>query len=114
MTFCPARPDGHGSSLEGMDGHPEWHVDIDLFGDDEAIFARATLHAQHVTIVGRGAARACPGVRADLRMGDTAAVGAALEDLGRQLAGRTAKPRKRSPGPELARRKDHDHHAHRS
>ncbi len=97
-----------------MDGHPDWHVDIDLFGDDEVIFARATLHLEHATLVGRGASRTCAGVRAGVPMGDTAAVAAALQDLGHQLAGGRAHAPKRSAREHPLRRKNHDQHAYRA
>lgn len=95
-----------------MDEHPEWHVKIELFGEEEVIFARATLHTQHLTLVGHGAARPCAGVRAGARMGDSVAVGAALQDLGRQLANGSARAHGRPARSRSMRRQTRDQHVH--
>ena len=66
----------------GMTASPTWHIDVDVYGDDDVTFARATACAHHRVIVGRGTSRTCPVATG---RGDDAAVGAALQDLGRKL-----------------------------
>ncbi len=69
-----------------MTGDPRWHVDIDVYGNEDVTFARATLTAHHRVTIGRGAARSDKCVSAHASTGDAAAVGAALQDLGKRLA----------------------------
>lgn len=64
---------------------PPWEVSVDLWGDDEVTFARATLKYRHHVVIGRGAARTCATTKSAPGLGDGAAVGAALEDLGQKL-----------------------------
>lgn len=72
-----------------MSGNPHWHVDIDLYCDDEVTFARARLTAHHTVMLGRGAARSSPAVSSsDPMVGDAGAVAAALHDLGDRLVAR--------------------------
>ena len=70
-----------------MSGDPHWHVDIDIYGDDEVTFARATLTAHHTIVTGRGASRPRNCASSDRSTGDAAAVGAALKDLACRLTG---------------------------
>ena len=70
-----------------MAGNPHWKVDIDIYGDEDVTFARATLTAHHSVLVGRGVSRTRTCASADHLSGDAPAVAAALQDLARQLAG---------------------------
>jgi hypothetical protein len=69
-----------------MTGDPRWHIDINVYGDDDVTFARATLTAHHRVTTGHGAARTNKAAPEHSSSGDAAAVGAALQDLGRRLA----------------------------
>jgi hypothetical protein len=68
-----------------MGTDPQWQVDVEIFGDDTATYARATLIAHHRTLIGSGVAPSCAGRHRLCGLGDDAAVAAALEDLARKL-----------------------------
>jgi len=70
-----------------MTGDPHWHIDIDIYGDEDITFARATLTAHHAVLMGQGTSRTRTCTSADRLTGDAAAVSAALQDLAHQLAG---------------------------
>ena len=95
-----------------MTGNPHWRVEIDIYGDEDVTFARATLTAHHAVLVGRGTSRTRTCESSDRLVGDAAAVGAALQDLAQPLAGGPRRPRTRGShltAPRAPHRKAREH-----
>lgn len=95
-----------------MTGDPHWHVDIDIYGDEDVTFARATLTTHHTVMTGRGASRTMTCTSSDRSTGDAAAVGAALQDLAHQLAGTSGRaytPAAHFTAPRAPHRKAREH-----
>lgn len=63
----------------------EWHIRIEIYGDDTAVHARANLTSDRRLLIGHGAAPACMSHQTVAGMGTDLAVGLALHDLADKL-----------------------------